>query len=124
MSVHVHNTAQVVRPVSFVFPNLASLPVRVIPRYHTYNTVPLSRTSLPMSSVTIEPAKKQSRSKVKEKRQGQSTTKASGAERLKTVVRRLPANLPEPIFWQSVQTWVTDDSVIFKEYWPGKVKKK
>lgn len=76
-----------------------------------------------MSSVTIEPAKKQSRSKAKEKRQGQPT-KASGTERLKTVVRRLPPNLPEPIFWQSVQTWVTDDSVIFKEYWPGKVKKK
>jgi regulator of nonsense transcripts 3 len=87
----------------------------------------MTRTALPhfppMSSVTIEPAKKQSRSKAKEKRQGQST-KASGTDRLKTVVRRLPPNLPEPIFWQSVQTWVTDDSVIFKEYWPGKVKKK
>lgn len=75
-----------------------------------------------MSSVTIEPAKKQSRSKAKEKRQGQP--KANGTERLKTVVRRLPPNLPEPIFWQSVQTWVTDDSVIWKEYCPGKVKKK
>jgi regulator of nonsense transcripts 3 len=75
-----------------------------------------------MSSVTIEPAKKQSRSKPKEKRQGQP--KANGTERLKTVVRRLPPNLPEPIFWQSVQTWVTDDSVIWKEYCPGKVKKK
>jgi regulator of nonsense transcripts 3 len=32
-------------------------------------------------------------------------------ERLKTVVRRLPRNLPEDIFWQSVQTWVTDDTV-------------
>lgn len=76
-----------------------------------------------MSSVTVEPAKKsQSRSKAKEKRQGQ--TKASGADRLKTVVRRLPPNLPEPIFWQSVQTWVTDDTVLWKEFWPGKVKKK
>ncbi|KAN0109074.1 Smg-4/UPF3 family domain containing protein [Russula decolorans] len=75
-----------------------------------------------MSSVTIEPVKKQSRSKPKEKRLGQS--KANGAERLKTVVRRLPPNLPEQIFWQSVQTWVTDDSVIWKEYCPGKVKKK
>jgi regulator of nonsense transcripts 3 len=76
-----------------------------------------------MSSVTIEPAKKlQSRPKAKEKRLGQ--TKANGSERFKTVVRRLPPNLPEPIFWQSVQTWVTDDTVLWKEFWPGKVKKK
>jgi regulator of nonsense transcripts 3 len=76
-----------------------------------------------MSSVTIEPAKKlQSRSKAKERRLGQ--TKANGSERLKTVVRRLPPNLPEQIFWQSVQTWVTDDTVLWKEFWPGKVKKK
>jgi regulator of nonsense transcripts 3 len=75
-----------------------------------------------MSGVNIEPAKKQSRSRAKEKRQGPS--KVNGAERLKTVVRRLPPNLPEQIFWQSVQTWVTDDSVLWKEYWPGKVKKK
>jgi regulator of nonsense transcripts 3 len=75
-----------------------------------------------MSGVPTEPARKQPRSKAKEKRQGQP--KANGTERLKTVVRRLPPNLPEHIFWQSVQTWVTDDSVIWKEYWLGKVKKK
>jgi regulator of nonsense transcripts 3 len=76
-----------------------------------------------MPSATAEPTKKsQSRSKVKEKRQGQS--KVAGSERLKTVVRRLPPNLPEQIFWQSVQTWVTDESVIWKEFYPGKVKKK
>jgi regulator of nonsense transcripts 3 len=76
-----------------------------------------------MSSATTEPAKKsQSRAKTKEKRQGQ--TKVTGTERLKTVVRRLPPNLPEQIFWQSVQTWVTDDTVIWKEFYPGKVKKK
>ena len=76
-----------------------------------------------MSSATTEPAKKsQSRSKAKEKRQGQS--KGSGTERLKTVVRRLPPNLPEQIFWQSVQTWVTDETILWKEFCPGKVKKK
>jgi len=77
-----------------------------------------------MSTATTEPAKKphQSRSKAKEKRQGPS--KAAGTERLKTVVRRLPPNLPEYVFWQSVQTWVTDDTVLWKEFCPGKVKKK
>jgi len=76
-----------------------------------------------MPSATAEPAKKsQSRSKTKEKRPGQA--KAAGSERLKTVVRRLPPNLPEHIFWQSVQAWVTDETVVWKEFYPGKVKKK
>ncbi|KAI0267309.1 Smg-4/UPF3 family-domain-containing protein [Gloeopeniophorella convolvens] len=74
-------------------------------------------------SATTEIAKKpQTKSKPKEKRQGQP--KASGTERLKTVVRRLPPNLPEPIFWQSVQAWVSDDTVLWKEFWPGKLRKK
>lgn len=77
-----------------------------------------------MSTATAtEPSKKsQSKSKTKEKRQGQ--TKASGTERLKTIVRRLPPNLPEQIFWQSVQPWVTDDAVIWKEFYPGKSRKR
>ncbi|OAX35040.1 hypothetical protein K503DRAFT_746484 [Rhizopogon vinicolor AM-OR11-026] len=47
-----------------------------------------------------------------------------GTERLKTVVRRLPPNLPEEIFWQSVQAWVTDDSVTWKVYYAGKLRKR
>lgn len=39
-------------------------------------------------------------------------------------MRRLPPNLPEEIFWQSVQTWVTDDSVTWKVYHAGKVRKR
>ncbi|KAH9974379.1 Smg-4/UPF3 family-domain-containing protein [Lactifluus volemus] len=50
--------------------------------------------------------------------------KTNGTERLKTIVRRLPPNLPEHIFWESVQTWVTDDTVLWKEFWPGKLRKK
>ncbi|KAI0301340.1 Smg-4/UPF3 family-domain-containing protein [Russula brevipes] len=78
-----------------------------------------------MSSATTEATRKsQSRSKAnKEKRQGQSKG-GGGTERLKTVVRRLPPNLPEHIFWQSVQAWVTDDTALWKEFYPGKVKKK
>ncbi|KAG2361050.1 Smg-4/UPF3 family-domain-containing protein [Suillus spraguei] len=49
---------------------------------------------------------------------------ANANERLKTVVRRLPPNLPEEIFWQSVQTWVTDDSVAWKVYHTGKLRKR
>ncbi|KAJ4001906.1 Smg-4/UPF3 family-domain-containing protein [Lentinula boryana] len=43
-------------------------------------------------------------------------------ERLKTVVRKLPPNLPEEIFWQSVQLWVGDDTVSWKTYFPGKLR--
>ena len=48
----------------------------------------------------------------------------SNNERLKTVVRRLPPNLPEGIFWQSVQSWVTEDTAVWKTYYPGKVRKR
>ncbi|KAI0032071.1 hypothetical protein K488DRAFT_32579, partial [Vararia minispora EC-137] len=45
-------------------------------------------------------------------------------ERLKTVVRRLPPNLPEEIFWQSVQQWVSDETVTWRVFYPGKLRKK
>lgn len=45
-------------------------------------------------------------------------------ERLKTVVRRLPPNLPEEIFWQSVQPWVTEDTTVWKTYYTGKIRKR
>jgi regulator of nonsense transcripts 3 len=46
------------------------------------------------------------------------------SERLKIVVRRLPPNLPEEIFWQSVSNWVTDESALWKAYYLGKPKKR
>ncbi|KAI6126621.1 Smg-4/UPF3 family-domain-containing protein [Pisolithus sp. B1] len=48
----------------------------------------------------------------------------NGTERLKTVVRRLPHNLPEEVFWQSVQAWVTEETTTWKMFCPGKVKKR
>ncbi|THH31843.1 hypothetical protein EUX98_g2358 [Antrodiella citrinella] len=45
-------------------------------------------------------------------------------ERLKTVVRRLPPNLPEQIFWNSVQDWVSEETVTWKVYHQGKFKKR
>jgi len=46
------------------------------------------------------------------------------SERLKTVVRRLPPNLPEAVFWQSVEAWVTDQTVAWKTYYRGKFRKR
>jgi regulator of nonsense transcripts 3 len=52
------------------------------------------------------------------------TSKEEKLDRLKTVVRRLPPNLPEEVFWQSVQTWVTEESVTWKMFYPGKLGKR
>ena len=53
-----------------------------------------------------------------------ANSQKSQTDRLKTVVRRLPPNLPEDIFWQSVHQWVSEDTVTWKEYYQGKFKKR
>ncbi|EPQ51819.1 hypothetical protein GLOTRDRAFT_123003 [Gloeophyllum trabeum ATCC 11539] len=53
-----------------------------------------------------------------------SSSSNSSAARLKTVVRRLPANLPEDVFWQSVAAWVTPETASWKVFYPGKLTKK
>ncbi|KAG1740497.1 Smg-4/UPF3 family-domain-containing protein [Suillus paluster] len=68
-----------------------------------------------------EPKRYQAKQKQKDPR---PQAPANATERLKTVVRRLPPNLPEEIFWQSVQPWVTDDSVTWKVYHSGKLRKR
>jgi regulator of nonsense transcripts 3 len=45
-------------------------------------------------------------------------------ERLKVVIRRLPPNLPEDVFWQSVQTWATEENISWKAFYPGKSRKR
>ncbi|KAH0831283.1 Smg-4/UPF3 family-domain-containing protein [Lanmaoa asiatica] len=71
-----------------------------------------------MSTTDIKPSRKQ------RQKESKSHPTLNGAERLKTVVRRLPPNLPEEIFWQSVQAWVTDDTITWKSYCPGKLRTK
>lgn len=64
-------------------------------------------------------------SKIKSSQKSAKASQSSGqSDKLKTVVRRLPPNLPEDIFWQSVQTWVSDDTVTWKAFYPGKIRKK
>ncbi|KAL7284648.1 hypothetical protein ACG7TL_001945 [Trametes sanguinea] len=75
-----------------------------------------------------ESARPASKSKTKEKEKEKKSKSGGGGsgsqktERLKTVVRRLPPNLPEDIFWQSVAKWVTDETVTWRVYYPGKFK--
>ncbi|KAG1886781.1 Smg-4/UPF3 family-domain-containing protein [Suillus subluteus] len=68
-----------------------------------------------------EPKRNQAKQKQKDPK---PQAPANATERLKTIVRRLPPNLPEEIFWQSVQTWVTDDSVTWKVFHAGKLRKR
>ena len=72
-----------------------------------------------MSAVTDSPKKPKPRPFKEKKSQGKSQN-----ERLKIVVRRLPPNLPEEIFWQSVSEWVSDQTVSWKSFHPGKVRKR
>ena len=46
----------------------------------------------------------------------------NSAVRLKTVVRKLPPNLPEDTFWQSVAPWVDDNTCTWKTFHAGKLK--
>ncbi|CAE6521032.1 unnamed protein product [Rhizoctonia solani] len=73
-----------------------------------------------MSSTTkAEPINKP---KSKSSRTKQSST--GNVPKLKVVIRRLPPNLPEHVFWQSVAQWVTDESSSWKLYVPGKLRTK
>ncbi len=91
--------------------------------------IPLPQHSRFMSTTAPVQTKhaKTKKEKEKEKEREKAERKASlpqQNERLKTVVRRLPPNLPEEIFWNSVQSWVTDETAVWKIYCPGKLRKK
>ena len=77
-----------------------------------------------MSSPAKNKSKEKEKEKEKDKGKQRSQKGSSGRDRLKTVVRRLPPNLPEDVFWQSVQQWVSDETVIWKEYYQGKFRKR
>lgn len=88
--------------------------------YGTLMSTPAAATTTP----TKQKAKTTRKASEKEKDKEGDLSKEEKADRLKTVVRRLPPNLPEEVFWQSVQTWVTDESITWKVYHPGKVGKR
>lgn len=65
------------------------------------------------------------------KRPQQSTSATPGAgsgpgntsqDRNKVVVRRCPPELPEAVFWQSVEPWTRDDAVDWKLYKQGRTR--
>jgi len=42
--------------------------------------------------------------------------------RTKVIVRRLPPNLPEDVFYDSISEWL--ESITWKSYFPGKLSKR
>ncbi|KAF7439971.1 hypothetical protein PC9H_000308 [Pleurotus ostreatus] len=74
--------------------------------------------------VTSQPQAKSRRDRDKERKDKTQVQVSAPGDRLKTIVRRLPPNLPEDIFWQSVQAWVTEDTVTWKVYYLGKASKR
>ncbi|KAF9489521.1 hypothetical protein BDN71DRAFT_1435343 [Pleurotus eryngii] len=74
--------------------------------------------------VTSEPQTKSRRDRDKERKDKTQVQVSAPGDRLKTIVRRLPPNLPEGVFWQSVQAWVTEDTVTWKVYYLGKASKR
>ena len=106
------STSRVLRCQSHIFQATSSLSVLC-------NYLPV------MSAVeSTKPAKYKGKDKEKEKdkRPKSGGGQKSQVERLKTVVRRLPPNLPEEIFWQSVAQWVNEETITWKAYYPGKFK--
>jgi regulator of nonsense transcripts 3 len=79
----------------------------------------LSSITQTMMSATDSPKKFKSKSPKEKKPQGKSQN-----ERLKIIVRRLPPSLPEGVFWQSVSDWVSEETVSWKSFHPGKVRKR
>ena len=54
----------------------------------------------------------------------QKVSPKAQTDRLKVVARRLPPNLPEEVFWKSVEQWTSDDRVVWKAFYGGKAKKR
>jgi Smg-4/UPF3 family len=78
-----------------------------------------------MSAISPKSPQKTRKEKDKEREKERKLSQPEpNSERLKTVIRRLPPNLPEEIFWQSVQSWVTEDTAVWKTYYPGKLRKR
>lgn len=63
-----------------------------------------------------KPARKRTKKKTKRNKKNVLKTKV--------VVRRLPPNLPEEIFMNSVKPWISEDTVDYSLYVPGKLSKR
>lgn len=54
---------------------------------------------------------------------GERGGQAAAQQKLKIVVRRLPANIPEDVFWASTAAWVNDETAGWRTFRKGKLAK-
>ncbi|KAH9912233.1 Smg-4/UPF3 family-domain-containing protein [Amylocystis lapponica] len=99
----------------------AHLLLRISPNLHPEQ---LQSTAMTSSDTGKPSTSAGAKSKAKEKEKKPRSASKPQSERLKTVVRRLPPNLPEDVFWQSVQKWVTEEAILWKAYYQGKFRKR
>ena len=85
---------------------------------------PISNSVLWLQLMTTKSPPPANRGKTKSPTKDPPKQQSPAPIRLKTVVRRLPPNLPEVVFWQSVQPWVTDETASWKIFYQGKLRKK
>jgi regulator of nonsense transcripts 3 len=76
------------------------------------------------ASTTTAPAPAAPLAASKSKKREKKAQAAAPVDRLKVIVRRLPPNLPEEVFWQSVLPWVTDETASWRVFHPGKTRKR
>ncbi|KAF8893014.1 Smg-4/UPF3 family-domain-containing protein [Infundibulicybe gibba] len=75
-----------------------------------------------MSTTTAATPNSPAKTRKDREREKEKEKALLAAERLKTVVRRLPPNLPEDVFWKSVEPWVSEETVSWKIYYKGKFR--
>ena len=95
-----------------------------MPGISDLSSSPLQVQVISMSAISSKVQKTRKEKEKERDKERKLSQQEPNNERLKTVVRRLPPNLPEGIFWQSVQSWVTEDTAVWKTYYPGKVRKR
>lgn len=92
---------------------------------------PAQATAPPKTKASSQPAGSKRAKRPKQQQQQQAGAGgssgggggAAGQQKLKIVVRRLPPNIPEDIFWTSTEQWVNDETAGWRSFRRGKVAK-
>jgi len=112
------------RSDSFLLPRLP---------YRPYQSKTNKSSFLPMPTSSPPPAPKPSQPKQQQQpakgggRARETSARSGGGPslpiKLKIVVRRLPPNLPEQLFWKSVEPWVSEETAGWRDFKQGKLAK-
>lgn len=82
-------------------------------------STPVTTTASPKIKSNDAKSEKKKRIRKRSKRHARKPTLKT-----KVIVRRLPPNLPEEIFMNSVKPWISEDNVTYSLYVAGKLSKR